>query len=997
MLALSARKLGFGIWFMSLLAWAVVASAADDAYEDNDTFSTAKAITAGTYSLVALDEDYFKITTVNPGNIYIKLQYPTGSGVTPLHMILKNSSDQDLVANWTQDGTETILYHIFPQPATYYIRVLRAATELTNTYTLTVAFTYDAGSGDDSNDSGSGNDSIDMAVSLPAMINTVSNQKAYDDDWFKVTLIPGTFTVNLNFTTADGDIEMELYNSSYVRVAESIAATTAQTSFGRQMTWEVNEALSGTYYIAVFAQSGQSYSLTTDHPTVWATTLAYGPIRTASVALYDIDGDGQDEIFVGTSKGLDSSFNEIKPAGFVCLEADGTVKWTKTFAAYSGADPQTGKTYVTSSIGGRPAFADIDGDGQIDIVVPVGGDVEGEAGTAVIGQPGDLGGVYALNADGSTKWFAQAKDTIGGTSNTGEGRPDGVFSSPIVADLDRDGIKEVIFGGWDQYVYAVDGRDGSTKWSVHVLDTIWASPFACDLDLDGSTDILMSADITENADAQTQTGGVFHVFDKSGKQSINGYNLYFANLTYPTLQGKWEEQPLWSSPTAADIDGDGYLEVVYGTGNYFHDSRGMYIRVREHDGTEKYQLTTSGRTFASPLVADLDGDGTMEIVATTLEGYCYAWNYNGAARFATKTVPFGSVTGTEPIFSSPLAVDLDGDGKLEIVYAQATQIVIVSSDGVQLSDSTKREMVFESFKGSPAVSDIDGDSRLEIVSGGTNAAKDTGVVYCYRYGDSATNGINYRYGRRQFLESTIMTVEAFVTRFYQECLSRSPDAVGLAGWTADLMNQTRSGANVAESFINSQEFINRGTSNTEYVTILYNAFFARSPDAGLTTWVANLDSGTMTRAQVLSGFTGSTEFSNLANRYGISATRTLNSTAGDQVEKFVMRFYNNCLNRVADSAGLAAWAGELKAGTKKGGDVARAFIGSVEFDARGTSNYEYVLILYRAFFDREPGAEERDAWVHPLNGGTATRAQTLDGFIGAAEFSNLCATYGIAP
>ena len=56
-------------------------------------------------------------------------------------------------------------------------------------------------------------------------------------------------------------------------------------------------------------------------------------------------------------------------------------------------------------------------------------------------------------------------------------------------------------------------------------------------------------------------------------------------------------------------------------------------------------------------------------------------------------------------------------------------------------------------------------------------------------------------------------VEAFITRFYQLCLDRDPDTAGLEGWANDLLDQVRTGADVAEGFIYSLEFIEKRTTN----------------------------------------------------------------------------------------------------------------------------------------------------------------------------------------
>jgi hypothetical protein len=112
-------------------------------------------------------------------------------------------------------------------------------------------------------------------------------------------------------------------------------------------------------------------------------------------------------------------------------------------------------------------------------------------------------------------------------------------------------------------------------------------------------------------------------------------------------------------------------------------------------------------------------------------------------------------------------------------------------------------------------------------------------------------------------------VEAFVTRFYQFCLSRNPDAAGRQGWTDELLNQTKTGADVANGFIYSQEFIDKNTTNDEYLTILYQAFFNRDPDqASWDVWLSELNAG-KDRGDVSNGFLGSQEFINLCEDYGI--------------------------------------------------------------------------------------------------------------------------------
>jgi hypothetical protein len=109
---------------------------------------------------------------------------------------------------------------------------------------------------------------------------------------------------------------------------------------------------------------------------------------------------------------------------------------------------------------------------------------------------------------------------------------------------------------------------------------------------------------------------------------------------------------------------------------------------------------------------------------------------------------------------------------------------------------------------------------------------------------------------------------AFVTRLYNFCLSRTPDTAGLINWVAALLNRTGGGA-VAHGFFFSQEYINQGNSDAEYVTDLYYAMLNRAPDTnGYNSWINALNNG-HTQQQVFNGFKNSVEFAQLCSYYGI--------------------------------------------------------------------------------------------------------------------------------
>jgi len=116
----------------------------------------------------------------------------------------------------------------------------------------------------------------------------------------------------------------------------------------------------------------------------------------------------------------------------------------------------------------------------------------------------------------------------------------------------------------------------------------------------------------------------------------------------------------------------------------------------------------------------------------------------------------------------------------------------------------------------------------------------------------------------------------------------------------------------------------------------------------------------------------------------------------DPVKAFTARLYQECLGRSPDAGGLNEWADQLKTGAKTGAKVAYGFVFSEEFLQRNVSNGEYVTILYRVFFNREPDSGGYNDWVGHLNSGKS-RKWVLAGFINSQEFKNLCAEYGINP
>ena len=105
---------------------------------------------------------------------------------------------------------------------------------------------------------------------------------------------------------------------------------------------------------------------------------------------------------------------------------------------------------------------------------------------------------------------------------------------------------------------------------------------------------------------------------------------------------------------------------------------------------------------------------------------------------------------------------------------------------------------------------------------------------------------------------------------------------------------------ISQAFAGSPEFIGTygSLNNAQFVTLVYSNVLGRAPDAfGLAYWVAQLDGGSMTRGQVMVGFSESPEYQ---------------QTSYNRV--FVTMIYYGMLVRMPDAAGFAYWVAQLNSG-----------------------------------------------------------------------------------
>ena len=244
-------------------------------------------------------------------------------------------------------------------------------------------------------------------------------------------------------------------------------------------------------------------------------------------------------------------------------------------------------------------------------------------------------------------------------------------------------------------------------------------------------------------------------------------------------------------------------------------------------------------------------------------------------------------------------------------------------------------------------------------------------------------------------------IRAFVDRIYIYVLDREPEDAGAGFWTDELYGFRRTGAEVAQGFIFSDEFINRNTSDKDFVTILYKTFFGREADeAGMNYWLEQLSTGAMDRVTVANGFIFSQEWADTCAKYGIRSggdlKPTFNIEPTELTYAFVERMYTTALGREYDKEGKEYWASELSNFNISGEQLGASFFLSEEMVSYNLDDKEYVDRLYKTFMDREADADGAAYWLSVLASGTS-RADVVYGFTRSPEFTEKCIEARILP
>ena len=330
---------------------------------------------------------------------------------------------------------------------------------------------------------------------------------------------------------------------------------------------------------------------------------------TAVPTFVDIDGDGDQDAFIGLADGTIAYYKNTGTAN------------SPVFALQTGvANPLNGIDVGSYS---NPTFVDIDGDGDMDVFIG------GQSGTILY---------YKNTGSASAPVFSSQT----GASNPLNAVNVVAYSAPAFVDIDNDGDKDVFIGSYygDITYYKNTGTATSPAFTVQAggsnpLNSVavgyFSTPTFVDIDGDGDMDVFIGSyygDITYYKNTGSAASPVFAV--------QTGPSNPFTSISIGTF----------TAPTFVDIDGDtdfdAFIGVDGGVINYFENTSALPLHLLNFSGikragynelqwqtadevnTKSFEIerSTDGRNFVT--VATVDSKGSNNNSYTVQDNVVYS-------------------------------------------------------------------------------------------------------------------------------------------------------------------------------------------------------------------------------------------------------------------------------------------------------------------------------------------------------------------------------------
>jgi len=440
-------------------------------------------------------------------------------------------------------------------------------------------------------------------------------------------------------------------------------------------------------------------------------------MRSSKLAFADIDGDGDQDIFVGQENGEIAYFEnqgDRSAPNFILI----TQQYKAVFEIRKNGRKSKIRNVIDVGERSAPALVDIDNDGDYDLFIG--------------------------SSDGRIWFFENEGNNLIPVFKLITSKYDGIEvgrgSIPLFADVNLKRKFDLLVGTEEGRVWLFYNEGTRKKANFQAKKPIkilefgletHAAPGLFDWDEDGDLDLLVG-----------QKNGTLSLYRNEG--TIFEPNWVFAERNFQLIDIGGE-----STPAFVDVDGDGDADMVIGSANpavflYENRMRGNQRSLWNISTNlfKFHKLVVTGNR-ASIAVGDLDKDGDLDLVVGEAKGNLNYYENVGTNKepdWVLRTEELIFITGMEN--SAPALGDIDGDGDLDLLVGEKQgQIALILNDGTPQVPRwvLKDQAYFQIDVGSNSVPrqlDIDNDGDLDLLIG--NFA---GRVILYENKGTRTNPI----------------------------------------------------------------------------------------------------------------------------------------------------------------------------------------------------------------------------------------------------------------
>ncbi|HNP18530.1 MAG TPA: FG-GAP-like repeat-containing protein [Fulvivirga sp.] len=395
-------------------------------------------------------------------------------------------------------------------------------------------------------------------------------------------------------------------------------------------------------------------------------------INKAFPAFVDIDNDGDQDAFIGDAAGNIHFFRN-----------EGTFIAPSFPAEITGVgNPLNGFNF---SYNASPEFADLDNDGDFDIVLGTG--------------PFDRL-AFVLNTGTPT---TPSFKTQTGFNNPFKGLDLAEDIAPTVVDLNSDGYLDVVIG--EKYGQTLYYFENSQDGTFTEISGVGVNPFDKLLGVNDDRPVPAFADIDKDGDQD-----LFVTIEYTGGGPSEGKVIFFRNDGSNNFYA--DTSPIYTnqnykvfSTTLGDFDDDGDFDAIIG-GQYinYYTASLQFIRnvgtlyapsfVEIDPGLSPINAFNYAGADLKPIMTDIDHDGDMDLICgvhnTSASGQLFFFQNNGSGDLVVQTGVaspfFNSGSGVNFDFgndSHPALIDSDNDGDLDVLIGLNTgQITFLENTNI---------------------------------------------------------------------------------------------------------------------------------------------------------------------------------------------------------------------------------------------------------------------------------------------------------------------------